>query len=513
VTAQPSSRRLLGAALLVPAFLALLWSYVLPTLSTVVESFQRRDSFLQSRRLDTEGAGLDNYDRALSGGFADSLVTALLLALVPLFAALLVAPLLALAADRASRAARIATRVLLALPLALYAPAAVTVGWFTGRLRDGGPDIGTRSATVWVYAWICFGLVVAVAATAFLAVLRGRRPGRSPATALLTVGAVLALGVLAIALQAVTVPLLVAAKSPPPVVYAVIRSLRVADLGPGAAASVVLLLVLGAIGLSAVALLLATRARIEVEPAGPAPRNHPVAVAAVAAGGVALIAIMGYGLFPWLRDAASLGGDLPRGFSPGRVVVNTWLPTLVAAAVGVGLAALGGYAIGALRPLGRYSELILLLFAPWLFVGTGPLAIAGFLRTRDLGQLNTFVGLIPPTWLSIPALVLFTLYFRSRRSTAVSALPLAALAFLLVWLISAQEVLWPYLVAQSPDHRTAPLALVTSAASLGGGERPMGLVLPLPLLLFFAVAFIALQLGYVHRLAVRTGRADTASDD
>ncbi|MFD0745291.1 hypothetical protein ACFQ1L_28415 [Phytohabitans flavus] len=226
---------------------------------------------------------------------------------------------------------------------------------------------------------------------------------------------------------------------------------------------------------------------------------------------MALLAIVGYALFPWLRDVGDLGGDLPRGFSVGRIVVNTWLPPLISAVVGVGFAALGGYGIGALRPLGRYSEVILLPFAPWLFVGTGPLAIAGFLRARELGQFDSFLGLIPPTWLSIPALVLFTLFFRARRSTVVTALPLAALALLLVWLLSAQDTLWPYLVAQSPDLRTGPLALVvlaTSLATLGGGGGAMALVLPLPLLLFFAAACVALQVGYLDRLAIRAGREE-----
>jgi hypothetical protein len=151
---------------------------------------------------------------------------------------------------------------------------------------------------------------------------------------------------------------------------------------------------------------------------------------------------------------------------------------------------------------------LLLPLAPWLFVGTGPLALAGFLRARDLGQLNTFVGLIPPTWLSIPALVLFTLFFRTRQARIVTALPLAAFALLMVWLLSAQEILWPYLVAQTPDHRTAPLALLTSTRALTGGDGAAGLVLPLPVLLLFTAAFIALQVGYLDRLAVRTGRDD-----
>ncbi|MFD0745290.1 hypothetical protein ACFQ1L_28410 [Phytohabitans flavus] len=230
MTEQSPVHRLVGAFLLVPAFLALLWSYVLPTLSTVVESF-RHGSFLEAGGPGAESAGFDNYDQALTDGFAGGLGTALLLALVPLLAALVAAPLLALAADRAGRAMRIATRVLLALPLALYAPAAVTVGWFTGRLGDGDADFSTRWPTVSVYAWISFGLVVAIAATAFLAALRGRRPGGGSGTALLAVGGVLALGVLATALQAATVPLLLGTRAQPPVVYAVVHSLSIGDFG------------------------------------------------------------------------------------------------------------------------------------------------------------------------------------------------------------------------------------------------------------------------------------------
>jgi FtsH-binding integral membrane protein len=221
------------------------------------------------------------------------------MALVPLCAALVVAPLLALAADRAGRTARLATRVLLALPLALYAPSAVAVGWFLDRLReDGAPSFGSRSAVVSVYAWLSFGLVVAIAATAFLAVLRGRSPQRRPGAALLVVGGVLGLGVLAVALQAVTVPLLLATRPAPPVASAVLRSLQLAQIGPGAAASVILLVLLAVLGIAAVALLLATRTRIEAGPPTPARPGHPLAAVAVAAGGVVLLAVVGYGLFP-----------------------------------------------------------------------------------------------------------------------------------------------------------------------------------------------------------------------
>ncbi|NED57537.1 sugar ABC transporter permease, partial [Micromonospora aurantiaca] len=69
---------------------------------------------------------------------------------------------------------------------------------------------------------------------------------------------------------------------------------------------------------------------------------------------------------------------------------------LLGAVVSVGAAFLGALGIGGLRPLGRRSEWLLLPFAPWLFVGIGPLSIAGFENVGTLDLINSFGALIPP---------------------------------------------------------------------------------------------------------------------
>jgi hypothetical protein len=127
------------------------------------------------------------------------------------------------------------------------------------------------------------------------------------------------------------------------------------------------------------------------------------------------------------------------------------------------------------RPFGARSELLLLVFAPWLFVGTGPLALAGYERARSWHQVDTCLGLIPSTWLSIPALVVFTLLFRGLsgqwRATgggyhrlgsvvALRALPMVGGAVLLVWLAGAQQLLWPELIANNPQNGTAGVLAV-----------------------------------------------------
>ncbi len=125
----------------------------------------------------------------------------------------------------------------------------------------------------------------------------------------------------------------------------------------------------------------------------------------------------------------------PDGFnaSVGKMLVNTWLPPLPVAVVGIGVAALAGFGIGALRPLGRRSELLLLPFAPWLFVGLGPLLPHAANSLYSDAAAGGFAGLIPPVWLSIPALFLTTLFFRGQAARRAAAATLPPLPVALPW--------------------------------------------------------------------------------
>ncbi|MFG3702732.1 PT domain-containing protein [Micromonospora sp. NPDC047620] len=540
-----------GLVLLVPAAVALLWSYVLPSVSTLVESFRRGNGLGGP----TESAGGDNYAQVIERGFLGDLGHALLLALVPLLLALLVAPLLALAAQRAGRVPRLVTRALLALPLAAYAPLAVGMAWTMDRFeadRDAWTQAPTLTA-VRAVALLTAGLVVAVGATVFLAALRRGPGGGRSGPAVLAVGGVLGLAVVAVTVQSWSLqwPVIGGREDQvAPLVRIVRESVAWLQFGVGAAGNVLLLALLAVLGILAVVLLLVTRTRIAFtgwrdRPAGaptgtptgtpagtptgaptgtpagvPAGARNPVALGLLAVGLLAFLGVLAYVLAPWLRALTAEAALLPSGVSTGQVQVNTWLPPLIPAVVGVGVAALAGFGIGGLRPLGRASELLLLPFAPWLFVGDGPLAIAHFVRAREADQLNTFVGLIPPGWLCIPALVVFTLFFRGQRerweagggfgsTMLLPALPLLAGAGLLSWLVGAQSWLWPQLVVSDVRHAPAThLALVRLAESFGDPEAMRGLVaqvLPLPMLLLFLATFVALHLLYLDRLVIRAG--------
>ncbi|MFC7546385.1 sugar ABC transporter permease [Plantactinospora sp. GCM10030261] len=516
-----------GLLLTFPAVGGLLWSYVLPTINTVTESFGTEADPL-GRSVGASGDG--NYKQTFDSGFVGDVGFALLLAIVPLLLALVVAPLLALAASRAGRMARLATRALLALPLAAYAPLAVAASWTSHRF---GTDTtawreSPTATSVRTVALLTAGLVVAVSATLFLSVLR--RPGRK-GPALAAVGGVLGLAVVAVTVQSwsLQLPMLAGGSDHTgPMPTAILGGVRGLGMGVGAAGSTLLLALLAVLGLAAVALLLLTRTRITFtgwrdrsdEPAGE--DRSPGALALTAVGLLAFVGVLAYVFSPWLGD---LFGDseLPSGLSTGEIRANTWLPPLVSTVVGVSLAVLAGFGIGGLRPLGRASELLLLPFAPWLFVGDGPLALAHFQRTQEADQISTFAGLVSPGWLCIPALVVFTLFFRGQheRWTAggrfastmlVPALPLVAAAGLLTWLVNAQGWLWSQLVVTDMDRAPASNLLMAGIAQFG--QRPERMrafiaeVLPLPLLLFFLVAFVAAQVFLLDRLAIRAGRTD-----
>ncbi|MET7472526.1 sugar ABC transporter permease [Micromonospora sp. NPDC005222] len=524
-------RTLIGLALVVPAVIAWVWSYVLPTLSTVARSFDN-----DGPRRPDQAAGASNYESVFASGFVGQVGFAVLLSLIPLAVALLAAPLLAVLADRAGRVARLVTRGVLALPLAAYAPVAVYLGRRTENIESGTYTENLQSPRTFLVsalAQVTFGLVVAVAATLYLSALRRRDLDQRPAPAMLAVGGLLGLGVLAVGLQTFTAPYILTGAGPggdytaTPVFSIAQTSFRTLRLGVGSATSTLLLVLLGLLGLAAVGLILATRLRIEFDGwrDGPAVREaesfagrRPLLVGSTVAALVVVVGVTVWASLPWLRNFSADTGPLPRGIETTNVFANTWVPPLLSTLVAVTLAALAGFGIGALRPLGRWSELLLVPFAPWLFVGAGPLAIANFERTMEREQLGLFLALVPPTWLSVPALFAFTLLFRGQherwrsgggasRTLLLPALPMLAVTALLTWLAHAQSPLWTTLVGKGPDSLTAP-ALVTMIANRafgGGGELPLGLILPLPMLILFVVLFAALMIGYVERLAIRVG--------
>ena len=186
-TPRPGWQVAVGLVLILPALVLLLTSYVEPLYWTVTSSFRKFSGLRLTGG--SEAVGWDNYDAAYSQGrLADAHWFALSLAVVPILLVLLLAPVLAWAAHAGGTWARWVVRIGLALPIAAFAPVAIALGHV---------ESSTRTAY-----WLgTFGLVVALAATAYLAALRRRTldSTRSPIPAVLVVAGLAVLTVVAVA--------------------------------------------------------------------------------------------------------------------------------------------------------------------------------------------------------------------------------------------------------------------------------------------------------------------------
>ncbi|MEV4508081.1 sugar ABC transporter permease [Dactylosporangium sp. NPDC049525] len=512
---RPGWQVAVGLVLTLPALVLLLTSYVEPLYWTVRSSFRK----FTGLRMGEGGAsvGWDNYDSAYTQGhLADAHWFALSLAVVPILLVLLLAPVLAWAAHAGGTWARWVVRIALALPIAAFVPVAIAVS-----LRESS----TRTAY-----WLgTFGLVVALAATAYLAVLRRRTldSTRSPVPAAIVVAGLAVLAVVAVALQDFTFSFIGGLGTRDDVTPARLMfetSFRTMSFGVGAATSTTLLVPLILLGLIATLLVILPGTRLEVDPKLPAPgqpaKGQPVVAWVV--GGVLLLGTLGAvlaGLGPWLSHITDTG----RAGQPSTWV-NTWLPPVISTLVGVTVAALAAFGISGLRPFGRHSEWLLLPFGLFLFVGSAPLALRNFAAGATADRLDSFIGLIPPSRVAIPALFVLALLFRGqaqrrevllqegRRApwTAVllPALPMLGLAYVATWLVQVQDLIWP-LITAAGDHPTAQNALVQAIQArtynVATDQLPYAQLMPVWLLILLFLGAIAAQVFYLDRVALRVG--------
>lgn len=470
----------IGLLFLAPAAAALIVSYVVPSVATA------------SRIASLDGAG-------------DGLGRAALLAVLPVLTMCVTAPLLAWLAHRGGTAVRRTVRLALALPTVLISPVGLLGAW---QLRDG---TGGGALPFWL---TLHGLLTGVGVTLFLAALR--RPDRAArqVRAVLAVGVVAGLAVLAYGLQAFY------GQEETPLALSYTRVFAYLDLEGAAAADTVLGVLIGALGLAAVAVLAGSGLRADLIPVRELPARRPSPGWAIAAFALLLatLAAVAYGAWPWLAELGGRVGDVElRGQTPPGLVTAgtwalTWVPPLFPTVVGVVVAALGGYGIGALRPLGPHSEWLLMIFAPWLFAGLGPLAPTWYFWLSDLGLERSWPALVPPVWLSVPALVIFTLLFRGlaeRRAAAsaglgsvlLPALPVAAAVGVLTYLVHTQDSYWQTIFSLDESLTTLPVAAESVRQGFVSGA---GLALPV-----VSVIVPALLLGVLHwfsldRLTLRT---------
>ncbi|MGW6500309.1 hypothetical protein [Nonomuraea angiospora] len=572
----------LGWLLAVPALLGTLISLVLPTVQTIWLSLQRGGVLRESTYV-----GFANYGKLLGDGeFWRAAWFTLSLVAMPLLVAVVVAPLLAVALDRAGTWPRRAGRIALSLAIVTFSPVGVAAAWMRGLapdapglagLAEGLRDPATAPGTLrLIVAAGTFGVVCALAVMAFLPALRAgsvpqgfsgaSRGGVAPA--MLAVGVLVAIATVAVGLQTFSFGLVLTRGGPERSTETLAglqydSAFRMAEFGPGASVATLTGVILGVLGIVATVVVAASRLSVTLTPrtvpapgaaeptpsaahagvptapaagptapgaasaaspvagqAGQAGVAGPVATAGRGAGGVgmavgivALVVFLAVALvcaWPWidgvLASPASEAGSL-------RSQVNTWVPAIGGAVVSVGVAYLAALGIGGLRPLGRGSEWLLLVFAPWLFVGTGPLGVANWQTMRNMGLIDTFLALFPPLLVSVPALLVLTLLCKGLAERTdkdffggvfLPSLPMAGILAGAVALMNAQDLLWPLLVAQKPALFTAPVAQMAQLGSFSAAKPDVGAATPLLVVAVALIAVVAAQLLYLDRLAITT---------
>lgn len=573
ITAPPQAgsgnpaRALLGCALLVPFLAIWLVRLVLPTVRTVAYSFQQL-----SPLDDPKWVGALNYSRLFADDtFGASLGFTLALALACLLGVAIVPPLLAAGLAPFSRWLGLSLRLLFTIPLALFAPAGAALAWrlaldpyagIVGRLF--GTDTswladatlapralqlitGLSAATLgcglglMVYGWALRGTNP-----------EGPRPGEVARPAVV-VWVLSLLTAFAVGAQAFAPSFVLTSGGPAGsttnlALLQYRQAFQFFAFGQGAVSATLLLLGLGLLGLLAGVLIVMSGLRLRtVSPATPPLQLSAVgtqmaaiflivgllAALGVLAAGVGLPALGALStaqksaaealhpdgpLFPAEPTAAAYQ-RLAEQLSDSSPVANSFGPPLAPLLVTLPVAYLGALGIGGLRPLGRHSEWLLLVFSPWLFVGVGPLSIAFFQDRAEAGLLNTLLGLIPPLSYGVPMLFGLTLFFRGQeprwraggnfvRTMLLPSLPLALLLGAAAWLLMAQDLLWPLLVAQERELWSGSVAL-THLGGLFDLEAPMQAAaivrLAQPLFLLFLIIFGVFQLFYLDRLALVAG--------
>ena len=547
---KPKNKRplqiILGIVFLLPALAMLIITQIIPTVKTIIFSFQ-------DVKLLKGGVfiGFDNYVKLFEmPAFGDTIIFSLILFLVRLTAVVIPPLVMALGIASFKGGFRKVLRIFANIPLAIYAPVPLALGWFLmlhpyygfmGDLLTFRTPAAARLSLILMEGLSFFGLACGIGATAYLAALLGgvKQEGkRSVVRSMLIVGLIMVLAVVAISLQDFDSVFLTTRGGPmnSTNTFGLLQfslAFVFMNFGLGAALTTILILLAGFSGFIAVLLLLVSRARLfRLSEKVKTPLVQKARVLWIILLVLLLIAFI-VSLLPYVLvliiNIRRLGvGDKSMldiaKFSLTKVLLNTWLPSLVTVLlIQLPVAFLAALGIGGLRPLGKASEWLLLLFAPWLFFTPMLLDIANYQTVRNLELLNTLSGLALPFLFNVPLLVILTLFFKGQRekwdteaeqapffkAVIAPVLPMAALGALLSLVVMQQNLLWPTLVSNHPDKFTLPMLLTYNSRMFEAGIASFevwGISLRILAALGMFILLGVFQLYYLDRVALRTGK-------
>ncbi len=541
---------ILGILFLLPAIGLLILTQIIPTIMTFIQSF-RSSSLIGV----SEAVGFSNYEKMINSpligqAFSFSgLLTAnrVLMVLIPPLA-------LALGASSLKPVLRKCVRVFASLPWMIYSPMALSIAWLvlvspfygfkmlTGYLVDPA----TARWLMLILDGISFlGLASGIGLTVYLAAIKGENVAGSKKTltrSLILLASILVLGTIALSLQGGDSIASMTNGMPgnsTMAVYPSIISLTfgLAHTGLAAAVTSPLIIIIGLIGFSVGLLLILSNLRLFTLPkkAKPMQLAKWLRIFTIVLMVIVLITIM-VSISPYLMKNILLlinndkividhVGDI---FSEIEIPVwsalmNTWLaPVIIVLLVQLPLTYLGALGIGALRPFGKASEWLLLLFAPWLFIRV-LLLVPGMAQPLfETGLMNSNFGFAIPYLLNIPMLFILTLFFRGQTQKAVdsgratkffrdyvkASLPLTAICVVFSLMTIQQELLWSTLVLSYPENWILPvLYRRSSGLYLSPGDlAAIFSIIRLPASILSMIILIVYQVSYFPRLGIKVGK-------
>lgn len=522
---SPLLRGLLGLLLLLPACGLCTVDQLWLSLSTLLASFK-------NLRISMDGdfVGLKNYiDMFTDRIFPTSLGYTTGVILVHILASAILPPLLAIAVHRFSQRGNRNARLWFTLPLAYFGPALAMFG--PAFLREAWKPTSLHITYLLFDGMVTLAVMSAVGVVVYLAVLRPQKEVTSlPTGTLFTTWLVTQLALVAYSLQSLNLlAFLVPGRDGKFVLgHLLTQTIRNGYFGLTASISVFMLLLAALLGIIVTVILVARKIQISHHSEEPASFSSNPSIP----GWVALV--LG-ALAAFLVTAVPLGMSLVKAFGSFtsvefgalvRISLNTVLPSFLAALfIQLPVAYLAALGISVVKPFGKGSAWLLLLFSPWLFVTATPLAFAAFQNLRSADLLDSPLARTPPLLLNVPMLFLLTLFFKGQYESWQASgkegspsmkevfshwlrpsLPLALFLMVISGLAAAQEVFTPYLSSFSREQQTMAIAV----AQLAGNFNPGSIAAMLALfgIPFFIVTFSVLailQVTYLNKLEITNG--------
>ncbi len=532
---------LVGLAMTVPAFFWL-WATFLQPLQTLLTWSAQNINPVRSG--DPQFVGSANFEAIFNDpSFSKTLQFTLLLIGGRLLAVVLVPPLLGWTLSRFGRGLRFTIRLLLTLPLVFFAPVITALSWryafnpalglFQNTTALSRPEDAV--ATLQFIDFITsFGIACALGVFAYVVAFRplggeGARRGTRRGFIALWMAS-LALAVTTV-LQSFTLVIATTNGGPANATRTIPfwfyqTSFVQFRFGTGAALSVLCLSVIATLGLLVgLYIILSNIALIDFKPRRFRVLGRSVAFLIMALLFVgALISIL-VNLLPvlWLYLTVQ-NATAPQILPLNQALLNTLLPPLQSIMLQLPILYLGALGIGALRPLGRYSSLLLLPFSPFLFMTMFLFSTVWYNTLRVAGMVSTTTAMGYSTGLlNVGALFILTLYFKGQtalwdresypgiggfiRVVVLPSIPLVLLIVALAVGIGAQDVSWPMIINQTQGNQTTNVILLTASLTFVPGRNEFAALLTQFGLIFNAIYFVALLIFgtlYLDRLALGT---------